>query len=507
MTDKRQFVMGIDVGSTAVKVIVMSEQGAIQASCSVTYGANSPRSGWVEQDPDVWWNAAAACIQDCLKTIDPGQIAAISFSGHMSAAILIDTDGAPVMPSIMIADTRSREQTDMLRSQFLDRFVDMTGNEPLDAFTVSKLLWIQSHCPEKLKRASTLLFPKDYIRFKLTGKLGTDPSDAGNSLLYHYTDGTWDKEIVHELGLNPDLLPEIFQSSDSFASVSREAAAQTGLLEGTLIITGAADMACSQLGTGAFRAGTLAVTLSTSAQVVLKVPAIAPELSGKITFHPSAVSGQLYAMGTVFTGGLGVEWGYKLLTGKSKLDADDFAAIGKWSERMKDISPGSDGLLFLPFLTGSASPYFDSLDRASWLGLSTGQSPELLLHSVMEGVAFNIRESMEWFERDGHAIDCIHLGGGGSKNDLWCQMISDVLGKDTRRLAERDASAIGAAILAGVGAGLFTSVEEAIEKTVRTEAAFSCRADRHERYSLLYEQYGKIYQALNEYYHAVRRLI
>ncbi|WP_314000838.1 FGGY family carbohydrate kinase [uncultured Paenibacillus sp.] len=499
MRDK-QLLMGIDIGSTAVKVIAMTAEGEVRASATGHYPTSSPRPGWVEQDPESWWSAAAEAIRACMAQTGPAAIGAVSFSGHMSAPVLLDGGGKPVLPSILIADTRSFEETRYLRETYRDEFTALTGNVPVDAFTVSKLLWIKKHHPQALERAAALLFPKDFIRFKLTGHIGTDATDAGNSLLYSAAERRWAAVLIRKLGLAPELFPPVGESHHAVGKVGREAAGLTGLPEGTPVVMGAADMACSQLGTGAAQPGTLAVTLSTSAQVVLRVGSIAPEMAGRVTFHPSAIPHSLYAMGSVFTGGLGVDWGYRMLTGKTRLEAADFDAIGELSERMDGLPLGSGGLLFLPFLMGSGTPYFDSSDRASWLGLSTGQDPALLLHSVMEGVAYNIRESMEVFESAGYSIQRVHLGGGGSRNSVWCRMIGDVLGKDMAVLANRDASAAGAAILAGVGSGVYETAEAAADAVVRTGAALEHSPVRHDAYNGIYRRYRKVYVALNEFY-------
>jgi len=498
---EKRFVMGVDVGSTAVKAVALSERGDVAAEASVTCGTVSPRPGWVEQDPDVWWQAAVTAIRNCLRQVPADGIEAVSFSGHMSATVLVDGDGNPVMPSIMIADTRSREETRRLRETMLPRILAMTGNEPLDAFALAKLLWIRRHRPDAMEKAKLLLFPKDYIRFRLTGLPGTDPTDAGNSQMYHFLNKGWDYGLLADLGLDRHLLPELHRSDAVVGRVHREAAGWTGLPEGTPVVTGAADMACSQIGTGAVAEGTLAITLSTSAQVVMRVPSLRTGSPGKITFHPSAVPDTFYAMGSMFSGGLGVEWGYRFLSGKEKLEEGDFQAINGLCREMACIPPGSEGLMFLPFLTGSGTPYYDAMDKASWLGLSTGQSKALMLHSILEGISFNIRENVEMFESDGHRIGRIHLGGGGSNNPVWCRMIAHVLGKDIRLLTVRNASAIGAAILAGTGTGFFPSLEEAAARAVKTGETFVPDREKHGRYNRLYRHYRKIYRALNAHYH------
>ncbi|WP_055107576.1 xylulokinase [Paenibacillus ihumii] len=497
---RQALMMGVDLGTTAIKVIVMTPDGQVSVSASGRYPTRTPRPGWVEQNPEDWWEAAVKAIQACTRSIDSSDIAAVSFSGHMSAQVLLDHNGNVLLPSILVADARSAEETRELRERYMKDFVDRTGNEPIDAFTVSKLLWIRRHHPDLWAQAGVLMFPKDFIRYKLTGEIGTEPTDAGNSLLFDLSTGGWSRDLMEELGLRADIFAPILSSSQITGHISGEAAALTGLLEGTPVVTGAADMACSQLGTGATQAGTLAVTLSTSAQVVLHVDQASPSAAGRVTFHPSAVQGSTYAMGTVFTGGLGVDWGYRLLSGKSNLAAEDFEAISSLSARMEEIQPGSSGLMFMPFLGGSGTPYFDPRDRASWLGLSTGQPTELLLHSIMEGIAYNIRESMEVFQSLGQTIHKVHLGGGGSRNKVWAKMIGDVLGKDVFLLNNRDASALGAAMLAGVGCGIYPSIADAVSCVVSTSEPEPFSPSRHQAYDRLYHRYLKAYRMLNEFY-------
>ncbi|WP_340023714.1 FGGY family carbohydrate kinase [Paenibacillus sp. FSL K6-1096] len=498
MNDK--LLLGIDIGSTAVKVIAMTEQGVIRASASAFYTTFSPRPGWMEQDPEDWGRAAFQAVRQCLEQVENAEISALSFSGHMSAPVLLDADGVPLLPSILIADTRSQEQTRFLREFYLEQCVEMTGNEPVDAFAIPKLLWIKAQQPGVLERTRCILFPKDYVRFLFTGERGTDRTDAGNSLVYNPAAEDWDRHFIAELGLDPAVFPELHAPHGRFGTVSAAAERATGIPAGTPVITGAADMACSQLGSGAGEEGTLALTLSTSAQIVMSVPGISPAMAGRVTFHPSAILNSTYAMGSVFTGGLGVDWGYRLLTGKGTMQPADYEELAKWSAQMEQIPPGSNGLLFLPFLLGSGTPYFDPHDRASWLGLSTGQSPALLLHSIMEGISYNIRENMDQFEQGGLEVRKVMIGGGGSRNPVWCRMISEVLGKEASILSNRDAAAVGASILAGVGIGVYASAKKAALSMVSTSAPIPYSETRHENYNRLYARYLKLYPALNEYY-------
>jgi xylulokinase len=492
-------VMAIDVGTTSVKCLVINQNGEKVASASNGYSIISRKPSWTEQNPEDWWRAVIFSIKECLQVVNPGHITGISFSGHMSAPVLVDETGEPVYPSILISDTRSTNQTTYLRTNYLKRFTDATGNEPLDAFTVSKLLWIKEEEPKVLKKTCKFFFPKDFIRLKLTGKMGTDPTDAGNSLLYSYENKDWDWKMIKELDFSPSLFPELVNTTELFGYVTKEAAQITGLLAGTPVITGGADMACSQIGTGATQDGIMAITLSTSGQVVTRVSNPKKVGIGKVTFHPGALEDSMYTMGSIFTGGLGVEWGYKFLNNKTEMNQSDYQELERMTEEMKQFSPGSQGLLFLPFLVGSGTPYFNPNDRAAWLGLSFHKDQALLLYSILEGITFNIVENVNVIKEMGASINKIYIGAGGSRNPVWCQMIADMLGMNVTPLVNRDGSALGAAIIAGVGVGMFSSIEKAAVKLVSTEREIPSRINYHQKYLNLFTGYQEVYQSISKY--------
>ncbi|HEX7063478.1 MAG TPA: FGGY family carbohydrate kinase [Bacillales bacterium] len=494
-----KFVMAIDVGTTSVKSLLMDVKGEVRASSSQGYPTYSPRKSWVEQKPLEWWEAVVAAVGELLKKVNPSQIEAVSLSGHMSAPVLIDESGQPVYPSILISDTRSTAQTNYLRERFLERFTALTGNEPLDAFTVSKLLWFKEENPSVLSKTAHLVFPKDFVRYQLTGRVGTDPTDAGNSLLYHDVADNWNWDLIKELQLPAHIFPEITKPTEVFGFITDDVSRLTGLNAGTPVITGAADMACSQIGTGATLKGTLAITLSTSGQVVMRVPSHHEGGIGKVTFHPGVPRDSMYAMGTVFTGGLGVDWVYRLLHENKEKDQQ----LAELTEKMKEIRPGSNGLLFLPFLVGSGTPHFDPKDRASWLGLSLSQDKALLLHSVLEGISFNILENVEVFQDMGLEVERVHIGAGGSKNPVWCRMIANMLGQNVHTLKNRDGSGMGAAILAGVGIDVFPSIESAVKKVVDVDEVISFDLEKYRKYEGLYGRYKEMYKAINRYYRTV----
>ncbi|MBB6729604.1 xylulokinase [Cohnella zeiphila] len=497
--DIQPLLLGVDIGSTSVKCVAVEPDGTVAAAATGTYPIASPRPGWVEQRPEHWWRAAARAIRECVAGTDASRIAAVSFSGNMSAMVLADRRGRPVRPSMLVADTRAARQAEWLKERYGEEIAAMTGNEPLAAFVAPRLLWLRENDPGALTESSRFAFPKDYIRFRLTGEWATEPTDAGNTLLFDPAKGDWAWKLIRELGIDPALFPPLCSSAEKIGRVTKEAAVRTGLPEGTPVVAGGADMACSQLGTGILAAGETAVTLSTSIQVVTPLREPIRNLAG-FTFHPSAVKGTFYAMGSVFTGGLGVDWGLRMLTGDSVSAAPDRNKLERWTEAMKDIPPGSRGLLFLPFLVGSGSPSFDERDRASWLGLTLGQDKPLLLHSVLEGISYNIRDNLELLERAGIPVRELRIGGGGSRNPVWCRMVGNVAGKPASLIGNRDASALGAAMLAGIGTGCYASAEDAVAQAVRLTQRLEPEPDAAGRYDEMYPDYQEVCRSLNRYY-------
>ncbi len=457
-----ELLCGIDVGTSAVKCIVTDPVGAVYARASVAY---PPRpEGALEQDPRLWWQAVCQATRECLRTIDPSHLAAVSFSGHMSAPVLLDKRGDVLRPAILIADTRSDAETAWLEETYGGRIHSLCFNRPLNAFLAPKLLWCRRHEPECFAKAASVLFPKDYIRFRMCGGISTDRTDAGNSLLFDPVKNVWDEALSEQIGIPPALLPPVLPSGEVCAAVSHSAASETGLPEGLPIVTGAADMACSQLGTGAFEPGVAALTLSTSIQIVEPAPHPVGALSASMTWHPSAFENGMYVMASVFAGGLSLDWILQLLSAGAPLTPRDYA---DWNSRLiarRKAHPQRKAL-FLPFLTGSGSPRFNPAERGAFLELSASVTAEDLVLAVLEGVALHARENVDLLTRYLPAAR-FHLAGGGCRMTVWPQIFADVLGRELTLLENPDVSALGAAMLAARGAGFTDSVRNAVVRTV-----------------------------------------
>ncbi|MCL5676853.1 MAG: FGGY family carbohydrate kinase, partial [Firmicutes bacterium] len=353
-------LLGIDLGTSAVKVLAVSSDGEILGIGSAGYVLQTPHPGWVEQDPAEWWQAVRSAVRQCLAALPAGRsVDAIGFSGHMSGLVLVDEAGRPVRPCIMLTDTRSEEQSARLRRSVGERVRAITGNFPLDAFVAPKLLWVKEREPEVHRRARTFLFPKDYIRFLLTGDLRTEPADAGNTLFLNPRTGAWDRDLCRGLGLDPELAPPVAQSAEVVGRVTAEAAAACGLPAGVPVVAGGGDMACSAVGIGAVEPGVVAVTIGTAAQVLACVPDLSDAVGGQLTFHPHAEPGTLFALGSIFSGGLATRWLARAFGEEERLNQDAPAYFAELSDQAAAAPPGSGGVIFLPFLVGSGSPFWN----------------------------------------------------------------------------------------------------------------------------------------------------
>jgi len=489
-------ILALDLGTSAVKCLLMDEDGTVLHVQGEPYPTRSASPGWSEQDPEDWVQAAIKAAGSCLQRAGDKDVAVISFSGHMSALILVDRSGRPLFPCITLSDSRSRNQTLALHSSTGEEVKKLTGNPILDAFLAPKLLWLKEERPELYDRAACLLFPKDYLRFRLTGICATDTTDAGNSLFYDPVKEAWDEGLAADMGFRPSLLPEILRPYQSAGTLTREMAALLGLREGIPVIAGAADMATSALGTGAAAPGDTVLTIGTSATMISVLPAISGHGFGQITFHPHVLPGAFYALGSHFAGGLSLNWLSELL--HTTVSYEFLQELGTQSEA---IEPGSGGVLFLPFLAGSGSPHFNPAMRGSFLGLSAASGRAAMFRAVLEGIAFNLKETLSLFGQMGSGqADSIRVGGGGSRIGVWPGILAHIFGKPVHLLGQADASAMGAAMLGGYAAGMFTDLREISARLTEPASILLPDPEAAEQYDKLYRRYLDFYSCLEPLY-------
>jgi len=450
-------VLGLDLGTSAVKAMLLDEAAAVRGQARQGYPTRHPASSLTEQDPAEWLVAARAAVLACLEAAGPVRIGAIGLSGHMSAPVLVDGEGTALAPCHTLTDTRA--ETDLppaLQAAIEAR----TGNRCAAYFTLPKLLWWQSHHPSLLARAERVLAPKDYLRAWLTGNLATDPTDAGNMLLLDPATRCWMPELARDVGIDPALLPPLSEPATFAGRLRAECAAELGLPAGLPVATGAADMAAALLGIG-LGPHEIAVTIGTSATVIAPVAAAERALVGRLTFHPGAASGALYALGSHFNGGASLDWLRGVLGG----DMPFQAAV----EQAHALPPGAEGVLFVPYLLGAGSPDFDPAARGAFLRLAAPHGPAHLLRAVVEGVSADLCRSIDLLDPAG--TQGLVLGGGGMHLSLWPQLLADLARRPVTLAATSDASTFGAALLAGVALGWFGGTPEAAARGVRGAAS------------------------------------
>lgn len=489
--------LGIDCGSTSVKCLAIDDRGTPLATASHTYPSYSPGDGWIEQDPESWVQPTLLAIGECLRRL-PREcgVRGISFSGHMSSPVFLDRAGNPLYRCMLVGDARCEKEAAWLNLHHGPAFRAATGNRPDACFVAAKLLWFRDHCPEAYEKTHTFVFAKDYLRYRLTGELSTDPTDAGNTLLFDAQTGTWSRERIVALGLKQSIFPPILPSGAPAGGLLPEMAVQCGLEPGTPVFCGGADMACSQLGSACLAPDSLSLTLSTSGQVCVRMDEPHPAMYGKVTWHPGVEPGLGYAMGSVFSGGLALNWCYRLLYRRQAMGPADFEEMNRLAARAAQLSPGGSGMLFLPFLSGSGTPYFSPIDRGMLLGLTASTDPAPIFAAVMEGVSLHIRENVEVFRDLGLTLNRVTVAGGGTRMGPWMQTVADVLGQPLDLLRCPDTSTLGASLLALAGA-TESPVLPLAEKTVALRETIQPRPRATAAYEKMYPLYRQAYRSMH----------
>ncbi len=506
-------LVGIDVGTSGLKAIALSTDGSVLSSASRSYPLSTPRPGWVEQNPDDWWDAACSAVRSVVEQLDccgsdsgtrrrdreNWRVIAVSLSGHMSSLVMVDREGNALRPCLMMTDARGAEEARFLEEAVGEEVVRLTGGSLRASSMAAKLLWIKRNEPEVYEKTSVFLTAKDFIRARFTGELCTEPTDAGNTMFLNPYSRRWAHDLYESMGFDLKHLPRLVETTDLAGHVTAEAASQTGLPCGTPVIAGGADMACSAVGTGCVEEGVVAVTIGTAAQVVTLAHKIDPRGAGRITFHPHAIVGELYAMGSIFSGGLTLRWLRSTIGENEAIRGRTGSYYDRISELASEAPAGSGGVTFMPFLVGGGSPEFDPAMRAGFIGLSLDTGMAALVRAAMEGVAYNARDCLNVFREIGLPVSVLHMGGGGSASAIWRSIMAGVLGGTVRPLAMRDASALGAAVIAGVGVNAFSSIYEASKRLVLFES--NVAPSDVPVYDRQYQIYDLARKALRPVYH------
>lgn len=495
----RPLLLGVDIGTSGTKAVLFTPDRQAVAEAARRYPMAQPQPGWAEQDPALWWDAVCACLRELTArpNVDPRAILSLGLSGQMHGMVLLDRDGIPTAPAILWCDTRVLDEcAEIERIVGIERLVAITGNRALTNFTAPKLLWMRRHHPDAAARATKILLPKDYIRFRLTGLCAAEPSDACGTLLYDTGRFCWSDELCGALGVDRALLPPLVASAAVAGHLTPEAAAATGLPAGLPVVGGAGDNAAAAVGVGAVTHGRAFTTIGTSGNVYAHTGEYRADPAGRFHTYCSAVDGEWAYLGAIQAAGLALRWFRENFCGS--LDADAAAAgldpYALLDREAAALPPGSDGLFFLPYLLGERTPHLDPLARGCFIGLRPTHGRAAMGRAVMEGVTFALADCLALFDEMGVRVDDMAACGGGGRSPLWRQMLADTFGCPIAEPASREGAALGAALLGGVGVGLYPSIPAACaaacataSRTMPTGAA---------EYAPVYALWRELYPAL-----------
>jgi xylulokinase len=498
-------LLGIDIGTGGSRALIVDDSGGVVAAASVEHDAfRSPRTGWAEQDPGDWWRACQEAIRRALADsgLGAGTVRAIGLSGQMHGAVLLDAAGDVLRPAIIWCDQRTEQECAWLEATIgAKRLIDLTANPALTNFTLTKLLWVRSHEPDLWARVQHVLLPKDYVRFRMSGEYAIDVADASGTLMLDVARRQWSHSMLEQASIDARLLPDVFESPQVCARLSREAAAAVGIPEGTPIVAGAGDQAAGAIGMGITRPGAVSVTIGTSGVVFAATdrPAIDPK--GRLHTFCHAVPDRWHVMGVTQAAGLSLRWLRDQLTPTHPTHSTHPTNLApptydELSAEAASVPPGADGVLWAPYLMGERTPYCDPNVRAALIGLAASHGRGHIIRAVMEGVAFSLRDTFSIFSELGVPVERIVLGGGGARSTLWRQIQADVYGRAVQTVAAEEGAAYGAALLAGVGAGVWTSVDEACEAVVRPADLVAPHPDAVIVMNDRYAEYRRVYPAL-----------
>jgi len=446
----------------------MDQSGRLVSSATADHQPfATPQIGWAEQHPEDWWRVTCIAVRKALAgaSLASNDIACVGFSGQMHGAVLLDEKGSVIRPALIWCDVRTEKQShDLSRALGLQRLIQLTCNPALPNFTLTKILWVRENEPDNWKRVRHVLLPKDYVRFRLTGERATDMADGSGTLLLDVAHRRWSKEMLDAAALEESLLPSIHESPDVCAKVSSKGAEECGLAVGTPVVAGAGDQAAGAVGMGIVSPGTVSATIGTSGVVFAATDRPALDSRGRVHTFCHAIPGRWHVMGVTQAAGLSLRWFRDTFTANSSGAAESY---GHLTAEAAKIPPGSDGLLWTPYLMGERTPHLDGSARGALVGLTASHTRGHVVRAILEGVAFSLRDTFTLFQEMSVPVSSIRLGGGGARSPLWRQIQADVYGHSVEIVEAEEGAAYGAALLAAVGAGVWPTVDAACAAAVR----------------------------------------
>lgn len=490
-------LLGIDVGTGGTRALLIDKTGRVVASATADHRPfASPQTGWAEQEPQDWWRACCEAVRRVIShsKIAPSNISAVGFSGQMHGAVLLDTNGKPLRPSLIWCDQRTAEEAAEITQRIgAERLIQLTCNPALTNFTLTKLLWVRKHEPHIFEKLRMLQLPKDYVRLQLTGEYAMDMADASGTLLLDVANRRWSAEVASATGINMAALPKLLESPEVCGAVSKAGAAATGLAAGTPVVAGAGDQAAGAVGLGVVGPGTVHATIGTSGVVFASTSSPKIDPHGRLHTFCHAVPGRWHVMGVTQAAGLSLRWFRDHFAPNSPGNRDAYDVL---ADEAASVGAGSDGVLWAPYLMGERTPHLDPDARAALVGLAANHRRAHVVRAIMEGVAFSLRDSFSIFEELQVPVTNIRLGGGGARSPLWRQIQADVYSHSVEVVEAEEGAAYGAALLAGVGAKEWSTVDEACRNVVRVKSIVHPNREAVQIMQRQYSTYRRLYPAL-----------
>lgn len=482
-----KYVIGVDLGTSAVKVLLVNQEGKVSGSVSKDYPVIQKKSGYSEQDPEQWVEKTLAALEELVQTsaVVSHDIEGISFSGQMHGLVLLDGNHRVIRHALLWNDTRTTAQCRKIEESLGDRLLDITKNPALEGFTLPKILWIKEHEPQHLQQTEVFLLPKDYLRYRLTGQIHSEYSDAAGTLLLDVGKKQWSKEICEILGIDVGICPPLVESQDCVGNLLPEMAQATGLSPSTQVFAGGADNACGAVGAGVLSQGKALCSIGTSGVLLSYEKDKQKEYDGKVQFCNHAKKDAYYAMGVTLAAGDSLSWFRETFVNQ------DFNEVFRAIEQ---VPAGANGLLFTPYLSGERTPHADANIRGSFIGIDRSHRKADFARAVVEGITFSLNESMQIFRESGQSLHRVISIGGGAKSDTWLQMQADIFDATIVKLKNSQSPGIGAAMLAAQGCHWFASLEECAEVFVEIDKVIEPRPQETGRYHERFEIYRDVYK-------------
>lgn len=486
------YYIGIDIGTSSVKVLALDDNGQVVGTRSSSYPVYYENPFWSEQEPTDWWEGTKIAVKGLLEScqIADDQVASIGLSGQMHGLVSLDQKGDCIRRAILWNDQRTTLECEELTEQFGQELIRLTGNVALTGFTAPKLLWLKKNQPQQFARIKHILLPKDYIRYRLTGDYATDVSDASGTLLFDVENKAWSEPILNFIGLDLEALPKVYESYEVTGHVSQQAKQELGLSGEIAVVGGGSDQAAAAVGSGAVDQGAMSISLGTSGVVFIAHDHFRADIKGR-THSFCHANGTYHTMGVMLSAAGCLSWWV------------DNRFAGDYEQALSEIDQipvGSQGLLFLPYLTGERTPYPDPYVRGTFTGINPNTSRQAMTRSILEGVCLGLYDNYLLIEQLGLEVNQVRVVGGGTKSRQWVQILADVLGSDLNLLNTGEGASLGAAILAAVGSGRYQTVSEACKEIIDVADTIYYQPDNHQLYQKLHQRYKSLYASLKDWY-------